>query len=93
MDRNGYERICQVTAEIEEAICNEQFSRASDLEAKVTATIMETTQGIDIYNIIHKSNDTALPGITVLRVVLGALHDLFKHNFQLSSPTKRYATQ
>ncbi|KAF2881564.1 hypothetical protein ILUMI_24599 [Ignelater luminosus] len=61
VDKKGYEEIEELTKQVKIAINKEDFDTASDIEAKITDTVVRTTQGIDVYNIVLKSNLSALP--------------------------------
>lgn len=61
VDRKEYNEISNLTEEVITAIDNNDFLTASDIEAKITDTVIKATQGIDVYNIVLKSNISALP--------------------------------
>ncbi|KAF5301225.1 hypothetical protein FQA39_LY10811 [Lamprigera yunnana] len=61
VDKKAYNEISNLTEEVISAIENNDFLTASDIEAKITDTVIKATQGIDVYNIVLKSNISALP--------------------------------
>ncbi|KAF5298772.1 hypothetical protein FQR65_LT09641 [Abscondita terminalis] len=61
VDKKAYNEISNLTEEVITAIDNHDFLTASDIEAKITDTVIKATQGIDVYNIVLKSNMSAFP--------------------------------
>lgn len=64
-DRHGYKAIVDLAEKIKCAIARHDYEEASELEARITDTVFEATQGIDIYNIMLTSNSTSMPSMNV----------------------------
>lgn len=61
IDKQGFKIIDDLAKETQKAIEKGLYNEASYLEMKITNTVVELTKGIDIYNIVIKSNSTTSP--------------------------------
>ncbi|XP_031338715.1 retinoid-inducible serine carboxypeptidase-like isoform X1 [Photinus pyralis] len=61
IEKKDFNEISNLTEDVKVAIERRDFLAASDIEAKITDTVIKATQGIDVYNIVLKSNISALP--------------------------------
>ncbi|GJQ78402.1 hypothetical protein Trydic_g22227 [Trypoxylus dichotomus] len=61
IDMKGYKAIDDLAQQTQKAIDKGLYNKAFDLEVKITNTLDELTGGIDIYNIVIKSNSSSFP--------------------------------
>ncbi|KAK9688263.1 Serine carboxypeptidase [Popillia japonica] len=61
IDKQGYKIIDDLAQQTQKAVDKGLYEEAFDLEVKITNTLVELTKGIDVYNIVIKSNSTSSP--------------------------------
>ncbi|KRT84341.1 Peptidase, partial [Oryctes borbonicus] len=61
IDKQGYKIIDDLAQRTQKAIDEGLYHEAFDLEVKITNALVELTRGIDVYNIVIKSNSTSSP--------------------------------
>lgn len=62
IDKHGYNAINRYAKKIRAALNEERYEDAAKLAPSISKTIVEMTNGIDLYNIVTRCNKESLPG-------------------------------